>query len=138
MDITTFVVWTIVLLSVVVCWVAFRGDKPDATPKSKNIALRDSAALALSSYWSHYYDGWSLALFRDAAGAVCHVACGVPDGTYFDSGGFSKEEQIAKRFGFPLTAESCDEADVQSLLGANNSVLEAAEDLRHSVEGKTS
>jgi hypothetical protein len=136
MDITTFVISTVALLCVVVCWVAFRGEKQSEAPNPGNIALRDSAALALSSYWSHYYDGWSLVLFRDAAGAVCHAACGVPDGTYFDAGGFAKEEQIAKRLGFPVTAEICEESDVQLLLGSNNSVLEAAEDLRHCVEGK--
>jgi hypothetical protein len=109
----------------------------DKSPPQENIALRDSASIALASYWSHYYDGWSLVLFRDPAGVVRHVACGLTDGTFFDAGGNCTLEQIAQRLRVELTADSCDEAEVQALMGSNSAVLEAADELRQRIERKT-
>ena len=65
MDITTIVIGVVVVLCVATGWVVMRKDKADAAPVSKNIALRDSAAIALTHYWSHHHEDWSLALFRD-------------------------------------------------------------------------
>ena len=138
MDITTIVIGVVVVLCVATGWVVMRKDKADAAPVSKNIALRDSAAIALTHYWSHHHEDWSLALFRDGSGVVRLVACGVPDGTFFDARGYSHKEQIAGRLGIEVTAEHCDEAEVQSLLGSNNAVLEAADDLRHYAGRKAS
>ena len=140
MDITTVVIWAIALLCIAVYWIAASRDKrppqaADIAPRdSAAIALRDSAAIALSNYWSHYYEGWSLVLLRDLSGTIRHVTCGLPDGTFFYAGDYCNETQIAQRLGVRVTAENCDEAEVQSLLGTNNAVLEAAEELRHCVE----
>jgi hypothetical protein len=67
---------------------------------------------------------------------IRHVACGMPDGKFFDSSGISNEDKIARRLGIRVTAENCDEVALQSLLGPNNAVLQAAEELRHGVERK--
>jgi hypothetical protein len=136
MDTNTAVIWAIVIVCVVVCLIALRSVKQEATLPPEKFALRDSAAVALSSYWSHYYEGWSLVLFRDPSGVVRHVACGIPDGRYFDAGGYCNEDKIAERLGIRVTAENCDEPYLQSLLGTNNAVLQAAEELRHNVERK--
>ncbi len=136
MDIITVVILAIVMLCVVVCWIVVRRGKQNATPQPGDIALRDSAAIALSCYWAHDNEGWSLALFRDDSGVIRHVACRIPDGTFFDAGGSCHEDQIAHRLGVSVTAENCDEEDVRPLLGRNNAVLEAAEELRHRIERK--
>jgi hypothetical protein len=136
MDITTLVVCTIAVFCVVLCWIAVRPDKEDTTPRPKNIALRDSAAIALSNYWSHYYEGWSLVRFRDVSGIIRHVACAIPNGKFFDAGGYCNVDQIGQRLSASVTAESCDEAEVQSLMGTNGAVLEAAEEWRHGADRK--
>ena len=136
MDLSTFVILAIALLCALGCWAAVRRDKQDVAPRSADIAMRDSAAIALSNFWSHYYEGWSLVLIRDVSGTIRHVTCGLPDGTFLYAGGYRSEAQIAERLGFRVTAEQCDEAVVQSLMGSNNAVLEAAEELRQGAERK--
>jgi len=140
-DITTVVTGAFVGLCCVVAWVVIkrksaRRGAQDSTPKREGLTLRNHAAFALTCYWSHYYEGWSLVLFRDGSGAVRHVACEVPDGTYFDSGGNCSVDQIVQRLRVSVTAESCDETDVQSLMDSNVAVLEAAEEFRNRVEHK--
>jgi hypothetical protein len=107
---------------------------PVAMPGPGEIALRDSAAFALSCYWTHYYDGWSLLLFRDGSGAIRHVACQTPDRTIVDVLGRGTEEQIAGRLGIAVTASHGEETDVQPLLGPNTGVLVAADELRRRSE----
>jgi len=111
-----------------------RGGADAAKPLRANIALRDSAAFALSNFWARYNDGWSLVLFRDASGAVRHVACEDADGEYVDLCGRCSAEQISRRLGLELTPTHGDEADVQPLLGKIPAVLEAADELRQRVD----
>ena len=105
-----------------------------AAQQQATIALRDSAAFALSNFWARYNDGWSLVLFRDASGAVRHVACEDADGEYVDLCGRCSAGQISRRLGLELTPTHGDEADVQPLLGKIPAVLEAADELRQRVE----
>jgi len=142
MDITTFATGAIALLCCAAvfaryCWKAVRRDTQGAMPRQEDIALRDSAAFALSCYWARCHEGWSLALFRDISGAVRHVACEIPDGTFFDARGHCSEDQIARRLGIRVTASEGEESDVQPLLGPNTAVLEAADELRRRVEHET-
>jgi len=139
MDITTVVAGAFGALCCVVVWRTHhrktaRRNTRKSTQKREGLSLRNHAAFALACYWSHYYEGWSLALFRDDSGAIRHVACEVPDGTFFDSGGYCSGDQIVQRLRLGVTAENCDETDVQSLLHSNGAVLEAAEELRNRVE----
>jgi len=114
-----------------------RRNTRNSTLKREELSLRNHAAFALACYWSHYYEGWSLVVFRDHSGAIRHVACEAPDGTFFDSGGYRTADQIVQRLRMSVTAENCDETDVQLLLNSNGAVLEAAEELRNRVEQKT-
>jgi hypothetical protein len=107
-----------------------------ALPQQADIILRNSAAFALSCYWARCHEGWSLVLFRDAAGAVRHVACDIPEGIFVDACGRCSEEQITQRLGVSVAASHGEEADVQALLGHATMVLEAADDLRQRVERK--
>ena len=99
-----------------------------------DIALRDSAAFALSSYWARYYEGWSLVLFRDVSGLIRHVACKTANHTIVDARGQCTEEQIAERLGMYISASDGEEADVQSLLRHHIDVLVAADELRQRLE----
>jgi hypothetical protein len=139
MDITVYATAAIVVLccglgyAMCCCWKAVCRGSLEAT---EGLALRNSAAFALSCYWSRYYEGWSLVLFRDVSGTVVHVACETPEGAFFDAGGYWNEDQIVQRLGMVVNVDNAEETDVQSLLGTNNAVLEAADDFRHRVEKK--
>ena len=105
---------------------------PSPSPSRTDIALRDSAAFALSAYWARCDEGWTLAVFRDAGGVIRHIACELPDGTYFDARGRCSEEQVGGWLGVQVRVAQGGETDVQPLLGSNAAVLEAADELRRS------
>jgi hypothetical protein len=143
MNIPSFTSRAIAVLSRGVDWILYswragRRGARSAMPRQREITLRDSAAFALSCYWARYHDGWSLVLFRDASGAVRHVACETSECTFVDVLGRCTEEQISKRVGMPVTASHGEEIDVQPLLGTIPAVLEAADELRQHVEDKGS
>jgi hypothetical protein len=141
MDITSFSTAAFAVLCLgAVCalywWRAPRGDTQRARPQHEDLALRDSAAFALSCYWARCHEGWSLVLFRDVAGVIRHVACETPDGAFFDARGSCSTDQIAKRLGLRVTASQGEESDIQPLVHANAAVMEAADELRQRVEQK--
>ena len=141
MDTTTFTITIIAVLFVgtgcaLYWWKAMRQDTQGVMPGQEDLALRDSAAFALSCYWARCHEGWSLVMFRDVAGAVRHVACEIPDGSFFDARGSCSKDQIAQRLGVRVTASQGEESDIQPLLRANTAVLEAADVLRQRVEQK--
>ncbi len=115
-------------------WRAGRPGARLAMPCRRDMALRDSAAFALSCYWARYHEGWSLVLFRDTSGAIRHVACETPGGVIVDVLGRCTEEQISTRVGTLVTASHGEEVDIQPLLGLISAVLEAADELRQRVE----
>ena len=142
MNRTTFVTRVIARLSLTLnralyCFKSGRRDTSVALLGQGDIALRDSAAFALSCYWARYYEGWSLVLFRDASGLIRHVACKTANRTIVDAHGQCTEEQIAERLGMYLSASHGEETDVQPLLRHHNDVLVAADELRQRLEHET-